>query len=226
VLKFIPTYGNEGDMTVIAESYFGAALWFAAKVLNILMVAIFALGVLLVLMPNLLYRWNRKLYSPTSMRKPLKPLEIPRETGTWLDRNRVVVGSVFLAGAIYMLYSFVFVITYEEVAHFSAIWASTKQGVFFSEIIFTAVKITFMLWGAFGVIILTLFSFFPKAYHSLSTTMDRWISSRLMLMPLEEERYVEGSIFFRHHLLFGAIVVLASLYSIWALSALPAYFAF
>jgi hypothetical protein len=213
-------------MTVIAESYVGAVLWFAAKTLTVLMAAVSVLGLLLIFMPALLYKWNQKLYSPTSMRKPLKPLEIPRETETWLERNRVTVGSVFLVGAIYMLYHFAFSISCEDLSRFSAIWFSTQHGMFFSEIIFTVAKITFVLWGLFGVIVLILFSFFPKRYQSLSTTMNRWISSRLMIMPLEEERYVEGSIFFRHHLLFGSLVVLGSLYSLWALSSLPEYFAF
>jgi len=213
-------------MMVFAESYFGVVLWFAAKVLNVLLVIVFALGVLLLLMPNLLYKWNRKLYSPTSMRKPLKPLEIPRETDTWLERNRMTVGSVFLVGAIYALYHFLYSISYEDLSHFSAIWSSTKHGMFFSGIIFTAAKINLVIWGLFGVVVLILFSFFPKQYQLLSTTLNRWVSSRLMLMPLEEERHVEGAIFFKHHLLFGAIVVVASLYSIWVLSSLPEYFNF
>ncbi len=213
-------------MTIFAKSYFGSVLWIAAHVLNILMVAMFVLGVLLVLMPKLLYKWNMKLYSPTSMRKPLKPLEIPIKTETWLERNRVPVGSVFLVGAVFMLYHFMFSISHEDIMSFSAIWVDTKHGMFFSEIIFTAIKISFIVWGVFGVVVLILFSFFPKAYRALSALTDRWVSSRLMIMPLEEERYVEGSIFFKHHLLFGAIVVLGSLYSLWVLSALPEYFAF
>lgn len=213
-------------MTIISESYFGAVMWFAAKTLTVLMVAVSVLGVLLIFMPALLYKWNQKLYSPTSMRKPLKPLEIPRDTETWVERNRITVGSIFIVGTVYMLYNFIFAISYEDIAHFSAIWSTSKHGIFFSEIMFTTAKITFVLWGLFGVIVLILFSFFPKRYEFLSTTMNRWISSRLMIMPLEEERYVEGSIFFRHHLLFGAIVVLGSLYSLWALSSLPEYFAF
>jgi len=210
----------------MAESYLGAVLWFTAKTLTVLMAMVSVLGLLLLFMPARLYKWNQKLYSPTSMRKPLKPLEIPRETETWLERNRITVGSVFLVGAVYMLYHFIFTISSEDINHFSAIWSNAKHGIFFSEIVFTAAKITFIICGLFGVIILILFSFFPKRYHFLSTTMNRWISSRLFLMPLEEERYVEGSIFFRHHLLFGALVVLGSLYSLWALASLPAYFNF
>ncbi len=171
-----------------------------------------AYGVALLFAPKALKKLNKKLSMYVSMRKALKPFEDMKDISSFFIGNRKLIGTILSAFALFAVHFFVFKM---DVEGFAAIWTNSTAGVFFMRIILETLRIFFVLAFIFGVFMLVVFGFYPQKFVKLFKHSDDWLSIRKMMAPIERNIYAEGRAVFKHNRLFGSIIIILSLFSVW-----------
>lgn len=144
-----------------------------------------------------------------SYRTKLKPLSIPRDSWSMVEKHRRWFALVFIVAAIYALYHLTMTINAAAVAQYIAIKLHVPR-LFAAWI--TASLWWFMIIGnALAVLIGVMLGFFPATMASLETDSKRWYSFRTAskgadAMHLSLDQWVAA-----YPRTAGAIIVIASL---------------
>jgi len=182
-----------------------------------------ASGVALLFAPKAMEKLNKKLSRTISMRKALKPVEIQKDISNFFIGNRKFISVILSALALFAVYSFVFKM---DVKGFAAIWTNSVGGVLFMEIIFETLRVFFVLAFISAGFVLVVFGFYPEKFDKLFKHSDKWVSTRKMMLPMHKNIYTEGPAFFKHNKLFGLIIIILSLYSVWQIKVISPEFYF
>lgn len=143
-----------------------------------------------------------------SLRRILKPLEVPRATERLLYRHHKILGTFLVLGSTYTLYWQTF--------HFSrlpvrSLLLSVQPWLRDALVESTALFLFFGNLCAFGIGIIVLLR--PSLLKGLEESANRWISTRRMPRALEQPRAdLDDILLVRHPRLTGVFVVLGSLY--------------
>ena len=205
------------------DSFASFLFFITMESLFIVLFLTLAYGVALLFAPKALEKLNKKLSMYVSMRKVLKPFEDMKDISSFFKGNRKFIGTILSAFALFAVYFFVFKM---DVKGFAAIWTNSIAGVFFMRIILETLRIFFVLAFIFGVFMLVLFGFYPQKFVKLFKHSDDWISTRNMMASIERNIYAEGHAIFKYNKLFGLIIIILSLYSVWQVKVISPEFFF
>jgi hypothetical protein len=141
------------------------------------------LGFILLVTPHTLSRWNTKLNKWYSTRRPMKPLEIMRETESYFFKHHRFWGWLLCLASILCLYLVAF--------HFPTGAMINPKGMVPWQVIFLDITLSFLKAFIFifvlgGIPLWILLIVNPQQVQKISTYFNRWISTRLMILPLEK----------------------------------------
>ena len=165
------------------------------------------MGFLLIFKPDLvanLSRFGNKWYSA---RKSTKPLDIMRDTDSFYFNNNQLIGSTMLVIsilALYLIYSRI-PDTDEYLAAAGNTSANLGVGILLESlrwILLILITIGLPMWG--------LLTFNPEKLKKLNTYLDKWISTRLLLLPLEQMNDSFDVFVLQNHRIFGAFFVIGA----------------
>ncbi|MCH8068042.1 MAG: hypothetical protein IID16_02040 [Candidatus Marinimicrobia bacterium] len=166
------------------------------------------LGVILFLRPEVIKRTDNFLNSWYSSRKAMKPFEIMRETDSYIYRHNKVVGWIMVIISVFCLYWFIFLFHVEGIA--STLTGASEWDIIV-DLLLRFGKWFFIIFITFGIPIWILLIFNPEKTKIISEFFNRWISTRLMLMPLEKMYFQIDSFVIKYNKIFGIIIVTASI---------------
>lgn len=164
-----------------------------------------AAGIVLFFSPLRLKHLNDVVNNYLSGRRTIKPLEIMRSMDIYVYRYNKVVGSLAFVGSLYSLYTFVLRF---PIHFFTGVHSYATQADFFLSIVLESARYSVIISTAIGIPLWILLIFAPERLKKVSKTLNRWISTRLMLRPLERMHYNTDSLIFKHHRAFGFLFVL------------------
>lgn len=168
----------------ISNNYFVAHVVVPSVLVFVLIVGIVGilLGLALIARNGSALRLLERLNHWTSLRRALKPLEVPREIEQGVRRHPRGLGVVILIGAAFSLY---FLLLRVSASDFAALLsADSRQGA----LLWFANSLRWALIGA-NVIALAIgivLAFLPQMMGPLAASANRWISSRRLTMKADE----------------------------------------
>lgn len=165
-------------------------------------------GIILFTRPKVLQSINDFLNIWYSTRKAMKPLEIMHETDSYIYRRNKAVGWIMLIISVFCLYLFIFLFHVEGIVSNST---DTSEWDIIVNILLPFGKWFFIIFITFGIPIWILLIFNLEKTKRISEFFNRWISTRLMIMPLEKMYFQIDSIVIKYNKIFGIIIVTASL---------------
>lgn len=111
----------------------------------------------------------------TSLRKATKPLEIPRDTTETVQKNRYLLGAVFVVcGAIV---SYVLVVAYDPQAIIYVLKLNTLPAAYVAWLL-DAMRLVLLLGNVAAIVVGILLAFFPAVLAGIETRGNRWYSER------------------------------------------------
>ncbi|GEM_PF-330039 len=178
-------------------------------------------GVLLIFKPEKLERMNQVLNRWYSTRRKLKSLEIMRETDTFVYQHSKVIGWFFLIASVFCLF------IYLSLSPSRPIWeASLTSGPTETllDVLQWFIKLFFILLVGAGIPVWILLIGNPQKLKKISTGMNRWISTRLMLLPLENMHYDIDKYVIKHNKIFGIGFIVGSIVLLLSITMLIRYY--
>jgi hypothetical protein len=175
------------------------------------------LGILLLTRPELVKQMNTVLNRWYSARKTMKPLEIMRETDDYVYHNNKLIGWVFLIGTLFALYVFLVGFPLEPFWNTPLNMGAKEQ---IANVLLWSMKLFFIIFLLIGIFVWVTLIVAPDRLMRTSKRFNRWISTRLMLLPLEQMHFQVDSYVLNHSKIFGVIFIIGSLLLLLALAAL------
>ena len=168
----------------ISNNYFVAHVLVPSMLVFVLIVGIVGilLGLALIARNESALRLLERLNHWTSLRRALKPLEVPREIEQGVRRHPRGLGIVILIGAAFSLY---FLLLRVSASDFTALLsAGARQGalLWFSNGLRWALIGANIIALAIGIVL----AFLPQMMGPLAASANRWISSRRLTMKADE----------------------------------------
>jgi len=165
------------------------------------------IGVMLFFKPQQIAKLSKTGNKWYSSRKSTKPLDIIRDTDSFYFNNNQLIGTIMLAISILALF-----LVYSRIPttdqYISAPGNSSLDmgvGVLLESLRWILLAIILMglpLWG--------LLTFDPEKLKRVNTYLNRWISTRLLLLPLEKMNDSFDIFVIQNHRIFGAFFVLGA----------------
>ncbi len=172
------------------------------------------LGLILLLTPHTLKSWNTKLNKWYSTRRPMKPLEIMHETESYFFKHHRFWGWLLSLASIFCLYLVAFHFPTGAMINPKAM---APWQVLFLDITLSFLKAFFFIFVLAGIPLWILLIVNQQSVQRISTYFNRWISTRLMILPLEK-MHTDVDDFVLHHakpfgigFILGGILILLAL---------------
>jgi hypothetical protein len=165
-------------------------------------------GLVFLLAPNRALGAERQADRHFSLRRMLKPLEIPRETERFFYRHHRIAGAGIVVLALAFLWLYLVAGEGGRITAWAgqrvggdllAAWAAGLGGLL------VVLNIAALLFG-------TVMFVRPSALKQLEALGNRWISTRRMSRSLENEHDPLGRFAGRHPRLFGVLVLIGSFF--------------
>ena len=178
--------------------------------LIIFSVVALAVGMMLVIAPQMAQRFRAVSDRWLTPRKSLKPLEIPRNGDSFLYHNHRWVGAIAIILPVITLY----LLTYSVVDELPRSSVSVPEQYLFWQWLFES-AITF-LW------VTSLFAFFagvaiffrPSLLKKIERSSNRWLSTRQGLRQLDRNYLQFDELMLRNSRWLGIFLILGSLYTL------------
>lgn len=173
------------------------------------------IGAVLYFQPETISRWSKVMNRWISTRRALRGLEIPRNT-----TDGYIMRHLKLFGGLVVILS---VITFYKLwvaAPLSTLWHPTAISEVFgwgTEIFVASVRLFFLIGSVFAAIVGLIMIVNEEGFRKFSSLSNKWISSRLALLPLEKMYYDFDVFVMQKHRLFGGIIFVGSVFSLIAL---------
>lgn len=168
----------------------------------------FILGLWLLLQPAGALRFIDISSKGFSLRRWMKPLQIPRYQEKIFYRYNKPLGAVLLAGAIYSLYYFIFDYNQASLTHAFSRYFNVSTTDWLLEVmnIFLVAGNVFVMLIGFTIL------FFPGSLKAFEEKCNSWISTRNVYKVLDIENKVVDSMLLRYPRALGMLIVLTSFY--------------
>lgn len=165
-----------------------------------------AVGVVLLVRPELIANWNRKLNKWYSTRRAFKFLEVVHDTDPWFFKNNRIYGWLMLVVSLVLLYFMIFVSappgSYNELTtSLNHDQYLTLQFVYYFLLV--AICISVPVW--------LLLIFAPQVLERIMPPLNQWISTRALLRPVDEVNSRYDDFVLRNPRLFGTLFVLGGI---------------
>lgn len=177
----------------------------------VLTCAILALvtGLLFLISPTKATKINQYMSHWISLRQSSKALETPVNIDHFIYRHHRPIGLFILIGSSYTLYQFAF--NYQQTSAISTFGISPTH-IGLVDWILTAMLVFTIPVMALTLIFGTILSIRPSALKSTEHLLNRWVSTRKSLLPLEQNNPDIDNWALRYPRIFGAIITISSLY--------------
>ena len=166
-----------------------------------------ALGLLLWLQPEWVRRMSTAGNKWYSGRKPTKALDIMRDTDSFYFRNNLVFGTIMFVISILALY--LVIVRMPSAEQVVAIMGDSADalglGLILDAFRWVLIVVIFLGLPVWGFLVLA-----PARLQSFNGMLNRWISTRLLLLPLERMNTTFDSYVLHHNRIFGSIMILGS----------------
>ncbi|NQU66898.1 MAG: hypothetical protein HQ510_03045 [Candidatus Marinimicrobia bacterium] len=166
------------------------------------------LGLILILKPKLIIDLNQKMSIWISTRSATKQLEIQRDTEKFLFKYNSILGWILLMGFVISLYVY---FTQFQLNVFRESVDQFKYGPMV-DIVMTSAKWIFIIFVLLGIFSMLLLIFTPKTLKRIIGFTDKWISTRLIFLPLEKMYFQFDGFVINHNVIFGVLLVIFSGY--------------
>jgi len=172
-------------------------------------------GTLLFFQPETVANWGKVMNKWISTRKALRSLEIPRNnTDSFVLRYPRAFGTIVFVLSIITFYKLWILAPFDTLWHPTVISKVFGWGI---EFMIASLRLFFLIGTAFTAIMGLMILIDIERFKKVSTIANRWISSRLALLPLEKMYYDFDVFVMRRNRFFGAFIVLGSVYTLIAL---------
>lgn len=175
-------------------------------ILKIGMTASIVVGLILLVRPELISRWNQKLNKWYSTRRALRVMEMVHNTDPWFLKNHRIYGGFMLVVSLVLLYFMLFSsspsTTYDSIQtplnpdQFLAI-----KFVYYVLMIATAISVP--LW------ILLLAA--PGVLERMLPPLNQWVSTRMMLRKIDEVNSRYDEFVLKNPRIFGIVFITGSI---------------
>ncbi|MFQ6607298.1 MAG: hypothetical protein ACE5EE_02040 [Fidelibacterota bacterium] len=173
-----------------------------------------AVGVFLYLKPELYGSLNLSLNKWYSSRKSLKPLEIMRETDSKVFHYNKVWGWVMLLGsAIFLFYYF----TMPFPSGALQFLIPDLRGAVLIEAVIESIWIFLAVFIIGGIPVWILLIYYPDSLKKVNQYFNRWLSTRMAMLPLEKMYFRVDSFVLKYHRAFGVIFVSGALFILFSI---------
>ena len=171
----------------------------------------FSYGLLALFLPHKVIGFNERMNNWVSMRRRLKPLEIPRKQEQRLYHHHRILGLLLLIGSLFILYQLRFNYDLTELRNQLVV---DNQYPVVTEVLLTSAY-AFLLWGALiSALIGGIIAFRPSILKGVERRANRWISTRQALKFLDQSYRGADNFFNRNPRLSGILIAAGALYSL------------
>ena len=193
----------------ISNNYFVAHVVVPSVLVFVLIVGVVGilLGLGLIARNDSVLRLLERLNHWTSLRRALKPLEVPREIEQGLRKHPRGLGILILIGAAFSLY---FLLLRVGGPDFTALLtARSAEGalLWFTNSLRWALIGANLIALAIGVVL----AFFPQMMGPLAASANRWVSSRQLTMKGDEMDLTIDIVVRAHPRLAGVLIAVGAL---------------
>ncbi|MCK5001551.1 MAG: hypothetical protein KAS57_00895 [Gammaproteobacteria bacterium] len=167
-------------------------------------------GVLLLIKPAIIFRFNKQAGTKFSMRHATKFLEVPYVIDPLFYKHHRIVGAIVTLISGYILYYFSLVYDAALIAEY------VKDSVYAIalDILVNALRVFMLFTSVFIVLIGIVIFVRPSQIKSVEAWANRWISTRQASRKLSVERDQVNLLAYKYPRITGMIIVLLSLYAL------------
>ncbi len=167
------------------------------------------MGVLLFVRPEMVQGLNQAGNKWYSARKSTKPLDIVRDTNSFYFNNNQLIGTIMLVASIlafYLIYTRI-PTTDQYLAVVGNASSAMGVGILLESLRLVLLVITILGFPVWGLLI-----FKPETLKLVNTYLDKWISTRLLLLPLEQMNSSFDGYVVRNNRIFGGFFILGAIF--------------
>ncbi len=171
------------------------------------------IGLLLFFKPAQVAKLSKTGNKWYSARKSTKPLDIMRDTNDFYFNNNQVIGTIMLVIsilAVYLIYSRI-----PTTAGYMNLVGDSSTNIGFGIlleslrwILLTIIVLGLPIWG--------LLVFRPERLKQLNAYLNKWISTRLLLLPLEQMNNSFDVFVIQNHRIFAVFFVLGACFILFS----------
>ncbi|MCF7796403.1 MAG: hypothetical protein K9N11_01220 [Lentisphaeria bacterium] len=175
-------------------------------ILMIGMVLAIGVGAILLIKPDLIARWNRKLNKWYSTRRAFRFMEVVHDTDPWFFKNHRIYGWFMLVVSLVLIYFMIFISAPPESFDTLSTPLNHDQYLvlqFVYYFLLVAICISVPVW--------LLLIFAPHLLERIMPAMNQWISTRALLRPVDEVNSKYDEFVLRFPRIFGALFVLGGI---------------
>lgn len=167
-------------------------------------------GVLLIVKPAIIFRFNRQSGKRFSFRRSTKFLEVPVNIDSMFYRHHRVVGVIVTLTSAYVLYYFSLVYDAALIAEYltGSVYASVV------DILINTLRL-FMLFSSVFILLIGIVIFIrPSQIKTVEAWANRWVSTRQASRKLSVERNQVNQLVYKYPRITGMVIISLSLYAL------------
>jgi len=167
------------------------------------------MGAILIVDPDRIARWSSMGNKWYSGRKPTKALDVMRETDSFYFNNHLAMGSIMMLVSLLTLF-----LVMTRMPDTEAVLASTDNielgmglGILLESLkwfLVVSIVLGFPMWG--------FLAFAPARLKHINKKLNTWVSTRLVLLPLERMNHGFDNFVLHYHRFFGVTFVAGAAY--------------
>ncbi|NQV14636.1 hypothetical protein HQ531_04195 [bacterium] len=164
----------------------------------------FVMGAILYFKPEVIAKLSKTGNTWFSSRKSTKPLDIIHDTDSFYFTNNIAVGSVMIVLSIIALY---LTVTRVPTAVEYMVFASSFESGIRIGVLLETIRYVLLITITIGLPVWVLLAINPEKLKAIASSLNRWISTRLLLLPLERMNNGFDVFVLQNHRIFGALFV-------------------
>lgn len=170
------------------------------------------IGIILFLKPETVSAWSASGNKWYSGRKSTKPLDVMRETDSFYFKHNLPIGSVMMIVSLLGLYLIATRMpnTEQVINSSSSIEVGMSLGILLETIkwfLLVSIVLGFPVWG--------FLAFAPDKLRSINKRLNKWVSTRLLILPLEKMNHGFDNFVLHYHRFFGVTFMLGALFILY-----------
>lgn len=170
------------------------------------------IGALLFINPGLVARLSTSGNKWYSSRRKTKALDIIRDTDNFYFNNHKAVGTSMLIVSVLAFY--LVYIRMPIADDFILVFDDTSNAIGIG-ILLESLKWIFLVSIVLGLPVWFLLAFYPEKLKVINASLNAWISTRLLMLPLEEMHDGFDRYAVKNHRIFGSIFIMGSIFILY-----------
>ena len=167
------------------------------------------IGLLLLLQPSIIIRFNSQLSKRFSFRRLTRVIEVPNKVDHLFYRHHRILGIIVTLTSSYVLYYFITIYDAALVADY----LNSSSNAIAYDILITAIRYFMLISSAVILLIGVAIIIRPSQLKTVETWANYWVSTRQSARPLTVEHDQVNQLAYNYPRLTGLIIVCLSLYA-------------